>query len=93
MSEKKSRCCNCTYFERYYTKEVKHYQSMKCGYCRKKRENVSSVDGCADFVSKPKPRRSLRLLKLYLSDILTEISEVRQLLENENGEADDEENM
>lgn len=93
MEEKNSKCFSCFYFERYYTKEVKHFQKLNFGNCILKRENVSAHGSCDGYRLNSTRKNSKRVLKMYLNDIFTEISEVRKLLEEENGEFKDDEKM
>lgn len=89
MEEKKGKCFSCCFFDRYYTKEEKHFQRTTCGWCGYKEECVFSSETCEAFKKKREYKRPKRVILLYLHELLTEISEVRNLIEDEK--LDDEE--
>ena len=80
------KCFSCSNFSGYYIKGAKRYESTKLGWCRTNEEIVQSDGGCEHFCQKKFGRTSDRLIKYYLSDILTEISELRKLAEKEYDE-------
>lgn len=86
MENKKKECYRCKYLDRYYTKGIKEYQKTRFGWCCKKQESVTIHNGCENFFAKPKQTRNMRLLRFCLNDLLTEISEIRKIIEAENGE-------
>lgn len=89
MEEKQGKCFRCCFFDRYYTREEKHFQRTACGWCGYKEECVSSSETCKAFKKKRGHKRPKRVILLYLHDLLTEISEVRKLIEDDK--FDDEE--
>lgn len=76
-------CSYCRFFERYYTKGAKQFNKTKTGRCRKKQEQVTAQDGCKEFVKKPLKRRSMRLLRYYLNEILLELHALREVAEDD----------
>ena len=47
-------------------------------------------DGCKEFVKKPLRRRSVRLLRYYLNEILLELHALREVAEDNRDEGADE---
>ena len=89
MEYKCTECYRCRNFLRYYTKGVKQYNQTKFGWCGVKRGNVSVHEGCEQFVLKTRTKKSRMLLGYYLENLLTEISFIRMILEQENNESND----
>ena len=85
-----SKCYNCKYFDGYYTKGTVRYDKTKLGWCFKNHCIVKTQETCEHYVYRPRTRKSSRALKMHLSDILTELSEIRKVLEEEH---DDDENV
>ena len=83
-------CSFCRFFERYYTKGAKQFNKTKTGLCRKRQEQVTVQDGCKEFVKKPLRRRSVRLLRYYLNEILLELHALREEAEDNRDEGADE---
>ena len=83
MENDKNECFRCQNFDRYFTKGVKRFNEAKCGWCCKKTDVVNIHDSCSLFVLKTHSRKRVRLLCYYLNDILTEISEIRYMIEGE----------
>lgn len=83
MDDKSKKCYACRYFDRYYVKEVKRFKKIKFGWCCNCGKAVSSCDGCDKFVFRKPKKIDEGMLKFYLSDLLTEISELRQAVEAE----------
>lgn len=86
--DKRGECYRCRYFDRYYTKETRHFQPTKCGFCCKVQTVVSSHGDCEHYEAKLYRYKKDVLLKGCLSDLLTEISELRSMLEAEHHEED-----
>ncbi|HIU00552.1 MAG TPA: hypothetical protein IAB64_01035 [Candidatus Coproplasma excrementavium] len=84
--ENSERCYNCRNLQRYYTRGVKSYLQTDFGYCCECRAVVEVHHSCEKFVRRTNRRRSERLTRYYLNDILTEISEIRKVLEGEQAE-------
>lgn len=83
---KTTSCSFCRFFERYYTKGAKQFNKTKTGRCRKKQEQVTAQDGCKEFVKRPIKRRSARLLRYYLNEILLELHALREVAEDDRDE-------
>lgn len=83
---KTTSCSFCRFFERYYTKGAKQFNKTKTGRCRKKQEQVTAQDGCKEFVKRPLKRRSARLLRYYLNEILLELHALREVAEDDRDE-------
>ena len=81
-----SICYSCKNFERYYTKGVKKFNPEPYGWCCVKLENIHAQENCEQFVLKGRTRKSRTFIRIYLSDILTEISELRKLVEADERE-------
>lgn len=86
MENESKECNRCKYYEPYYTRNTKHFNKTKCGRCSKKRCMVSSHDSCDEHSYKSCTSKSKRVLKLYLNDLLTDLTEIRQIIEVENAE-------
>ena len=89
MEEEKGKCYRCIFFDRYYTKETKHFQRTSCGMCRKKSENVFACGVCDYYSQRQGGYRSRLVIKRCLHELLIEISEVRKMLEVDNYNEDD----
>lgn len=89
MENESKKCFNCKHLERYYTKEIKQFCKTKFGWCSEKRNVVDTNGGCEQFGRKPVRRGRHRLLQCSLSDLLTEISEIRKVLEAEKSEREE----
>lgn len=85
MGSENKNCRDCKYFSRYYTKEEKRFERTKCGWCCKAGKTVNSGEGCEKFERRGK-RKEEWLLRQYLSDILTELTELRKIIEAEHEE-------
>ena len=83
-------CYLCRYFQRYYIKGTKLFTRTKIGWCGEKHENVSSTCGCKEFKFRPNLKYPPDLALLQLSDILTQITEIRKYLEEKLGDAKEE---
>lgn len=89
MNEKNQFCYRCKYLDRYYTKELKKFSKTPLGWCRQNRKIVSVKYRCEKFsVRIPKKIPGL-ILKHCLNDLLTEISEIRKVIEAEKNESED----
>lgn len=83
MENKNGKCSRCKYFNRYYTKGMKQFNKTKFGWCQKSGVKEASAS-CPEFSIKQKGDNGLLFLKICLNDLLTEISEIRKILEVEN---------
>lgn len=89
MQEKFKRCSVCTYFDRYYIRQVKRFDKTEFGWCFKIGEITECKHCCDKFAHRQPKKIDEGLLKFYLSDLLTEISQLRTTVEaelNENEE-------
>lgn len=83
MENKSDKCYNCKYFDRYYTKGIKKFDRTEFGWCCKKIQTIKSDEACGSFIFKSKNKRSRILLELCLNDLLTQITEIRNVLEED----------
>ena len=83
-----NRCSQCKHFERYYIKGVKRFNKTNFGQCTQKRDIVNIHDCCERYKAGVRDRDITdRRVKVSLNDLLTEISAIRQVIEEEaNGE-------
>ena len=86
MKKRGKLCYRCQYFSRYFTKDMKQFNSTDCGWCRKKVDIVSAYTRCEKYTTKPNRKKSYSALKVCLNDLLTELSVIRQFIEAENAE-------
>lgn len=93
MSEKGDRCFRCENFDRYYLKGVKHYKAVPFGWCCKKVCTVGSKESCEFFRAKASREILPWQLRLCLNDVLTELSEIRKILEADGDGADQDEEV
>lgn len=85
MKKYEKKCCNCKNYECYYLKGEWKYFKAPYGICRAKCKAVSMHDNCEKFVYAEKNYRHISdLTYYYLSDLMSEISEIVSLL----GESD-----
>lgn len=87
MESKGKQCYRCKNLDRYYTKGIKEFNPTKFGWCCKKRENVNIHDGCEQYVLKPKRNRNRLLIRYCLNNLLTEITEIRKVIEAESDDS------
>lgn len=83
MNEKSQKCFNCRYFKRYYLKEVKEFKKTNYGLCYKNGGTVEYCDECENFTFKTRTVRDERAVKECLNGLLTELSAIRQIIEEE----------
>lgn len=89
MENENQRCYRCKFFERYYFKGNKRYNKTKFGWCRCANRNVKATDGCENYCYKSVKKGGRFLLRNCLNDLLTEISEIRKLIEDDFDETDE----
>jgi len=90
MGNSTNQCYNCRYLDRFFTKGIKHFDQTKLGWCFQKKEIVNIHDNCDNYIYKPKRKRVNSLILYNLSGLLTEISEIRKMLETEINEINEE---
>ncbi len=89
MNKNNQFCFRCKYLDRYYTKELKKFSKTPLGWCRQKRETVSVKCRCEKFSVRIPKKIPGVVLKRCLNDLLTEISEIRKMIEAEKNENED----
>ena len=85
------QCYKCKHFMRYYTKGAKQFNKTKYGWCCTQHEIVHIQKNCERYALKPRMMRSKRLLRYYLNGLLTEISVIRMIVEEEEHGGNEEE--
>lgn len=93
MERKDKACWNCLRYKAYYTKGLCHFDKEKFGFCTKHERMVDKQEGCP-FWSLNNPRRETRkkVAMRKLSEILTQLVEIRQILFESKEENEKEEN-
>lgn len=81
------KCNKCKYFKRYYIKGVKEFKRTDYGWCGK---NMTVIDlrdnsrvGCEKFIANTERALNKRSVYYYLSELLTELSAIREVLQDE----------
>lgn len=85
MATNKS-CYMCKNFDRYYSKDIKRYNRTKFGLCLNKHENVNIHDTCDKFAIRKRPVGLKHSVNVCLNRLLTELTEIRRVLEDVDGE-------
>lgn len=93
MNKENKHCYMCRDFSRYYTKGAKRFDKTEFGWCCERRESVNIHYCCDKWKGRLNRRKINGLTKLYLNDILTEISTIRMIIEEENCNDDENENL
>lgn len=83
------KCRFCKYMDLYYVRGVTRFERTKLGWCSKKQCNVTTDSGCDMYAVKVVRKKSDIHIKRRLSDLLTEITAIRQIVEEENGGGED----
>ena len=86
MTKDRKQCRFCKRFGRYYIKEYKTFQKADLGWCCEKRECVGVADSCESYVYKPRQVVIRRGTQRFLDDILTQLSALRYIIEEEKNE-------
>ena len=86
MDNKNKQCFRCEYYNYYFIKGKKRFNKIKLGRCGKKCDTVNMHDSCGGFVLRRKRQTHKLFLEIYLEHLLTEISELRLLMEEEINE-------
>ncbi len=82
-----NQCFRCMYFSRYYTKGVRKFNRTKLGWCTVKQDSVKFDGNCDKFFSKPYIGKPSKSIWRALSDLLTQISEIRAIIEEDKNES------
>lgn len=90
--ESKGKCYRCRHMDRYYTQEEKQFCKTQFGWCGKRQETVCIHDACEEFSGKPVRKNKVNgFLAFYLNNLLTQISQIRAILEEKDEEEKDDE--
>lgn len=81
-------CYKCRAFNRYYVKSVTKFNMTKHGLCCEFGKTVGGGDGCEKFVLRRKRKPMSQSIKFCLNSLLTEISQLRAIIEEESDETD-----
>ena len=79
-------CYRCGFFDRYYTKETNNFKQTNLGWCIFKGANTTSCETCPNYKTKKLVQRGSIQLSDTLNDILTQITVVRQIFEEEHND-------
>lgn len=93
MENRSKHCYSCKFLERYYIRGIKRYHKSEFGWCCKKRDHIPSHGCCELFEWRAYPRKNMSALHYTLSDLLTEISEVRHIIEDKVSEEEPHEKL
>ena len=78
------RCCNCYFFNRYYTKGYCRFSKEDVGYCRKKESIKDKNTTCGEWRSNYIYTRHRGKVALRaLNEILLNLNEIRQIIEED----------
>lgn len=87
MSNNKcNKCYRCKEFERYYTRGVKRFNKTDYGWCRVKCDAVKAQGSCEKFEVKKIVRKSRFFFEVCLNNMMTDISALRNIIEEERRE-------
>ena len=79
-------CSRCKYLDRYYIKGVTRFSKTEYGWCSKKRESIKISQACEQYEQRKNIGKVSRRVKVCLNDLLTEITEIRKMIEAEQNE-------
>ena len=86
MAKERDLCCAiCRDFNRFYTIGVTRFNETDYGYCNEHKRCVGEYDYCDDYTFCFYPKISKHVVLKNLNSLLTELSEVRRVLEEEYG--------
>lgn len=86
MTQIIKKCINCRYFDRFYIKGVKRYNSVNYGWRCKKVNVVETLESCGEYMLETRTYKSKRAIYAVLSDLLTGISAIRNILQDGKNE-------
>ena len=78
-------CYNCMFYHRLYTKGTKKFNKTKFAWCFKHQKIVETQDTCNGFVFFSR-KKSIGPIKIKLCEILTELCTIRQFVEEDSDE-------
>ncbi len=82
-----NKCKRCKQFDRYYTRGVTRFDKTEIGRCYATGDDVSAQGSCNKFTSKTPVKRTRYAIELCLNNIMTDISAVRNMIEeSDDGE-------
>lgn len=93
MLDSNKQCFRCKKFDRYYVRGVRQFNRTDFGRCCEKQDSVNMHDCCDQFVAKTVRKMPKKMLSYCLSDLLTDISEIRKVIEDEYSEIREDENV
>ena len=82
----KNLCYRCKHIDKFYVKEIKRYVPFGMGWCSVRQETVDIHDGCEKFCLRQLNRKNKKLIYNALNSILTDLSAIRQIIEEEQKE-------
>ncbi len=78
------QCYKCVHFNKYYTNDGVRFQKTKFGYCRANKKIVTVRGSCEKYAFACRSGyRCNSLINARLNSMLTEISALRELIEEE----------
>lgn len=80
------KCYNCSFFHRYYTQKGIQFVQTKFGFCYKKNEVFPIQHFCDGFIFKNRSITVKSMVQDRLNELLTEISTLRNILQEEEHE-------
>lgn len=86
MEKESNYCYRCRYLDRYYVKGIKRFNKTKIGRCIKSGDTVNVRETCGLFEESPKRSSGKLLIRYCLNDLLTQLSEIRKIIEEEKDE-------
>lgn len=78
------KCFRCINFRKYYTRGVTKFNGTKFGWCSGKAASVVNTDCCDEFHPRRNRPMYMDMLQIQLNNLLTDISAVRQIIEEDN---------
>lgn len=89
MTENGKQCYRCKNFDRLYVKGAKRFEMTKFGVCCANGKNVGIHDVCEKYAVKPRGKSNRILLPHCLSEMLAELTAIREIVEAEERESDE----
>lgn len=76
-------CCNCRYFEAYYTKAYCSFLRTDCGNCCRKKDVVKKHFTCDDWARKVRYRETNTYeIECGINQAITDLNEIASFLQN-----------
>lgn len=86
MDNSGKHCYRCKNFIAYYTKGEKRFNKIKIGWCGKRLEEVNLHFNCDKYSPKGYSSKPGYMISYYLDNLLSEITAIRQVIEEEKNE-------